>query len=215
MKTQRWLPGAAVLVVLLVPAGVRADEPARPNTLTPKEVAEGWILLFDGKTTKDWTSPNGSKWTAFGGMLAPQAGKPGLLVTTKEFGPCEVRLQYLAKIGDPLKVLDSGEDRPMLRVGCGPDGTGGYSTRLYSGTSAVRLLGSGPSSDNTGWVDVTVTLTQVGNDRVARLTIRGRGVDGSGNCTTKNRVASGHIALSGNGVIFRSVKFRPLGTKTK
>jgi hypothetical protein len=32
-----------------------ADEkPAKPNTLTPKEVADGWILLFDGETTFGW-----------------------------------------------------------------------------------------------------------------------------------------------------------------
>lgn len=29
------------------------DEP-KPNTLTPKEIADGWILLFDGETTFGW-----------------------------------------------------------------------------------------------------------------------------------------------------------------
>src|SRR5207302_3860367 len=34
---------------------VAADEkPGKPNTLTPKEIAEGWILLFDGETTFGW-----------------------------------------------------------------------------------------------------------------------------------------------------------------
>ncbi len=32
----------------------RADQPA-PNTLTPAEIAEGWMLLFDGKTTFGWS----------------------------------------------------------------------------------------------------------------------------------------------------------------
>src|SRR5471030_3064864 len=27
----------------------------KPNTLTPKEIADGWILLFDGETTFGWT----------------------------------------------------------------------------------------------------------------------------------------------------------------
>jgi hypothetical protein len=31
-----------------------ADEKPKPNTLTPKEIADGWILLFDGETTYGW-----------------------------------------------------------------------------------------------------------------------------------------------------------------
>src|SRR5437016_5952311 len=34
---------------------LRADEKqSKPNTLTPKEIAEGWILLFDGESTFGW-----------------------------------------------------------------------------------------------------------------------------------------------------------------
>lgn len=40
---------SAVLVCLLVAQGVFAAE--KPAALTPKEIAEGWILLFDGETT--------------------------------------------------------------------------------------------------------------------------------------------------------------------
>jgi hypothetical protein len=31
-----------------------ADEKAKPNTLTPKEIADGWILLFDGESKFGW-----------------------------------------------------------------------------------------------------------------------------------------------------------------
>jgi hypothetical protein len=42
------------LVVFMALAVIaRADEP-KPNTLTPKEIADGWILLFDGETTFGW-----------------------------------------------------------------------------------------------------------------------------------------------------------------
>ena len=42
------------------------------NTLTPKEIADGWVLLWDGETTFGWHNPNDSKWTIAEGMLAPQ-----------------------------------------------------------------------------------------------------------------------------------------------
>jgi len=43
---------AFVSILAVVPAF--ADEKAKPNTLTPKEIADGWILLFDGESTYGW-----------------------------------------------------------------------------------------------------------------------------------------------------------------
>ncbi len=42
-------------VPFLILAGIiQAGEKARPNSLTEKEIADGWILLFDGETTFGW-----------------------------------------------------------------------------------------------------------------------------------------------------------------
>jgi hypothetical protein len=45
----------SLAVVVLVAAG--ASVMAADNSLTEKEKQEGWILLFDGRTTKGWMSP--------------------------------------------------------------------------------------------------------------------------------------------------------------
>jgi Domain of Unknown Function (DUF1080) len=37
-----------------LPCCAAEEKPAKRNTLTPKEVAGGWILLFDGETTFGW-----------------------------------------------------------------------------------------------------------------------------------------------------------------
>ncbi|MDB5306163.1 MAG: hypothetical protein JWO38_365 [Gemmataceae bacterium] len=49
------LPRLLLVVAALFVAGpaFAADKP-RPNTLTPKEIADGWLLLFDGETTFGW-----------------------------------------------------------------------------------------------------------------------------------------------------------------
>ena len=44
----------ALLAGLLIALPARADDAPKQNTLTAKEVAEGWILLFDGETTFGW-----------------------------------------------------------------------------------------------------------------------------------------------------------------
>ena len=41
--------------LLLATSGVRADEKAKPSLLSEKEIADGWLLLFDGETTFGWT----------------------------------------------------------------------------------------------------------------------------------------------------------------
>jgi hypothetical protein len=45
---------ALTLLLIAVATASAADEKAQPNVLTPKEIADGWILLFDGQTTFGW-----------------------------------------------------------------------------------------------------------------------------------------------------------------
>jgi hypothetical protein len=46
-----------LLLAITLPCPAQGDK-AKPNTLSAKEVADGWILLFDGETTFGWTSQN-------------------------------------------------------------------------------------------------------------------------------------------------------------
>ena len=41
--------------------GHAQGDKAKPNTLTPKEIADGWILLFDGETTFGWNADGEQK----------------------------------------------------------------------------------------------------------------------------------------------------------
>ena len=81
------------------------------NTLTPAEQADGWRLLFDGKTLEGWraftdaTPPAG--WNAVGGELVRQ-GTGGDLMTAGQFDNFELRLEW--------KVNKSGNSGIMFRV---------------------------------------------------------------------------------------------------
>jgi hypothetical protein len=43
-----------VASLLFLAAPGFADDKPKPNTLTPQEIADGWIMLFDGETTFGW-----------------------------------------------------------------------------------------------------------------------------------------------------------------
>jgi len=68
-----------LLLALTLP--IQAGDKAKPNTLTPKEIADGWILLFDGETTFGWSS-NGKYWLKEKGILQSPGGEAALRLGT-------------------------------------------------------------------------------------------------------------------------------------
>src|SRR5258708_39547815 len=93
--------GLALAALLLLTAlSVAADEP-QPNTLTDKEKADGWKLLFDGKTTHGWHAFRGKdvpdKWKVLHGALVVSSknGKHGGdIVTDEDYGNFELSFEW-------------------------------------------------------------------------------------------------------------------------
>src|SRR2546421_5791500 len=111
---------AGLLVLSCTLAAWSADDPKpQHNHLTSGEIADGWLLLFDGETTFGWQSPNGSKWTIAEGILAPQAEKPGLLVSTTAFADYELQFDYIRRFTpNEAKERSNAE----LRFACDREG---------------------------------------------------------------------------------------------
>jgi hypothetical protein len=183
-------------LVLSLAAAARAADAPKPSTLTPKEIEQGWILLWDGETTYGWRSPNDSQWTILNGMLAPQADKPGLLVTTSPFRDYQLEFDFQKKSGSNAVVL----------VGCDAGG------RTDGDARKVDLLDVGAS----GWFHAEIGV-QGGFPR--SKVYRSSGLLSSSAFATpaapedKQHEKSGYIALSGNGVIFRNIRLRPTMTE--
>lgn len=74
----------AVLMLLGVLAG-RAEGPNPPNTLSPQEKKQGWVLLWDGKTLNGWESRSGAEWRIVDGAIVTDSGQGGTLLTVEEF----------------------------------------------------------------------------------------------------------------------------------
>jgi len=74
---------------------------AQHNVLTKKEQKEGWILLFDGQTSKGWKHYRGSPfpekgWVIKDGMLTidTSEGRPGDIVTEELFTDFEFSVDF-------------------------------------------------------------------------------------------------------------------------
>ncbi|MBI3469520.1 MAG: DUF1080 domain-containing protein [Planctomycetes bacterium] len=74
-----------------------AQEPQKPNTLSDKERADGWKLLFDGKSTSGWRGfkkdrcPDG--WKVVDGALVRAEGG-GDIITTEEYDNFELAFEW-------------------------------------------------------------------------------------------------------------------------
>ncbi|MGV3485835.1 MAG: 3-keto-disaccharide hydrolase [Planctomycetaceae bacterium] len=107
-----------ISIVALMFAGVvsttLADDasPAPLNTLTDAEVAAGWKLLFDGKTTQGWhnyrkdTISDG--WKVIDGALVMSRRGSGDIVTQDEYGAFELSIDF--------KISPSGNSGVIYHV---------------------------------------------------------------------------------------------------
>ena len=89
---------AAALVLGVALASVMAaQDNLKPNTITARVKADGWRLLFDGKTTTGWrgfrqpTMPTG--WQTVDGVLT-RVGQGVDIITVGEFGDFELTLDW-------------------------------------------------------------------------------------------------------------------------
>jgi hypothetical protein len=83
----------ALLLALSFPLLLCADEkaPDKPNTLTPREVKEGWLLLFDGETTFGWKIDGEA--TVEKGLLVLGGTKETRAEPTTWFAGCHCRFE--------------------------------------------------------------------------------------------------------------------------
>src|SRR4051812_14420977 len=86
----RYLSAASLLLLLTLPL-TAADAP-KPNTLTPQEVADGWLLLFDGETTFGWSARGEAR--AMDGALCFGGADRTDATTTSAFGAAELQYEW-------------------------------------------------------------------------------------------------------------------------
>lgn len=101
---------ACALVALSVSFAVSLAFAQKPNTLTPKEKADGWRLLFDGKTSDGWRSARGggfpkTGWAVKDGTImvtetgGEESGNGGDIVTTRIYSDFELSVDFKTSPG--------------------------------------------------------------------------------------------------------------------
>ena len=208
-----WAQRLSLAVGLLFLTGaieLRADDPAAgtPNKLSAQELADGWILLFDGETTFGWQANSNANWHVAEGVLAVSEGEPGLLGTTSPFGDFALKLDFRRQektnsgvfLRTAIKPTDPTADCYELNIAA-PD-----VSPWPSGSFARRQKATASPDAADRWS--TFEVTAIGGHFVVKL-------DGQMVCdyTDPKPLGRGPIGLQFNTgrAEFRSIKLKPLG----
>ncbi|HET6880068.1 MAG TPA: DUF1080 domain-containing protein [Pirellulales bacterium] len=185
-----------------------ADEQQTNNTLSPEELVEGWVLLFDGETLFGWQANNQANWRVTDGAIAVSQGDQGLLTTTSEFADYQLKLHFRADkstnsgifLRTPAKPTDPASDCYELNVAAddNPFPTGGFVKRQKSE--------GGHTTGQWQLYDITAEGGHFTVKLDGRLVL---------DYTDPSPVRRGFIGLQLNQgpVAFRNIKLRPLGLK--
>jgi hypothetical protein len=174
----------SVFLLLLSAAGVHADERGKPNTLTVKEIADGWILLFDGKTTFGWKIQGEA--SIQDGALVLGGEKAGRASLTTQLGNSELSLEF---VGQTQLVLDEGAKSSSWGLG-----------NPTSWQEAHAKIEFDPARSNTR-VSIQAEASQNVNIFEAKASFGG------------NPLALGFEVPAGGKVSLRNIKLRPLDLK--
>jgi hypothetical protein len=97
----------AALLIFLMPAFSQVAD----NTLNPKEFADGWELLFDGRTLEGWKAYNGDvpeSWTVKDQSIYCSGEDGDDLMTVRRFADFDLKFEW--------KIEERGNSGVMYRV---------------------------------------------------------------------------------------------------
>jgi len=181
-----------------------------PNTLSPEEIADGWILLFDGETLFGWRPGSEADWQVKEGVISVSEGEPGLLLTTSQFGDFVLKVDFRTPPGTNSGVFLRTSPQPGdVTTRCYELNIADAGTNPFPTGSFVKRKCAEPAPDSIDWQTFEVTaggghfLVKLGD----RLVL---------DYTDPKPLGRGYIGLQLNQgkVEFRNVKLKPLGMKS-
>jgi hypothetical protein len=108
---------------------------AAENTLSKREAAEGWKLLFDGKSMNGWEMNWAKDWKVQDGALSCDASERSWLNTTGTYSNYVLKLEFrgTAKVNSGVFLRSEKEGQPHIT---------GYELQIWDYQPAGYLTGS-------------------------------------------------------------------------
>lgn len=180
------------------------------SLLSPEEISDGWISLFDGETLFGWQSHSKADWQVEEGAIVVTSGEPGLLCTTCSFADYILKVDFRA---DPKTnsgvflrtapvIAKDGVTRQCYELNIAP------SDNPFPTGSFVGRQKTDSECQDDGWRSFEVRCEG------PHVTVQYNGKEVL-KYDDKQKLARGLIGLQLNSgkVEFKNIKLKPLGTK--
>ncbi len=199
-----------VLLAALAGLALMPSQAAEPNALSAEEIADGWILLFDGHTLFGWKAASKANWAVRDGAITANDGPEGLLCTTSQWGNYVLRVEFRAEKGANSGVFLRTSPQPTdVTTKCYELNIADPGASEYPTGSFVQRKKAAGTFDTTTWRTFEVTAD------AGRFAVK---LDGRPvlDYTDPKPLGRGFIGLQfRNGKVeFRNVKLKPLGAKS-
>ncbi len=171
------------LFLILAAGTARAADAPKPKTLTPQEIADGWIMLFDGESTFGWKTDGDVK--AADGEIRLAGDKSASIQTPVMFRSYDLRFEFFLETVPRFRLRNFG--------GWGHFGSGalgvwqGFEFRVVSDDTATKHE----------FVRIEPSGLRVGSH--------------SSGQRQKSLTAVGFATADGGKLSIRNVRLRPLG----
>lgn len=194
--------------VLLLAIGNRAEAETL-NTLSPAEIADGWILLFDGSTLFGWKASSKADWQVVDGTITASQGEPGLLHTTSQWGNFTLKVDFRSQPGANSGIFlrtspnPNGQEvaRKCYEVNIAEAAQNAFPTGSLVGRQKAEGL-----HDSSDWQQAEITAEG------AHFTVK---LNGQTVCdyTDPKPLGRGYLGLQfrTGKIEFRNLKLKPLG----
>ncbi|MBN2291726.1 MAG: DUF1080 domain-containing protein [Pirellulales bacterium] len=198
----------SLLTVILILSVALPCFAGGPNTLTADELADGWIMLFDGETLFGWQPTSKADWKVSDGAISVGKGDPGLLHTTSQWGNFVLKVDFKAA-GDtnsgvflrtPPRITDLKNKANIVAIG--GNATGSLADRQNCDSGSATKPGQ--------WQ--TMEIMAYGSQITVKLD--GRQVL---DYIDPQPLGRGYIGLgyfNSGRIEFRNIKLKPLGMKS-
>lgn len=203
---------AAAAVAICVAVAFAARCPAAEhNRLSAEELAEGWILLFDGESLFGWTAAHQADWKVVDGTItATQADQPGLLHTTSQFGDFALKVDFRIEKGGNSGVFLRTSPNPQPKGGrCYEVNIAPWDENEYPTGSIVERARVTRDLSRADWQQFEITASG------GRVTVKLNDQPAI-DYTDLRPLGRGYIGLQfrQGKIEFRNIKLKPLGAKS-
>ena len=196
---------------------VHAEAPnpiVEQKILTQKEIAEGTIALFDGKTLFGWEAGKGINWTVENGTITADSGPVGLIRTKVPFKDFELRVQCKLEQGGNSGIFVRSLATPKdPTTDCYEINVADVHKAGYTSGSIIGHVKTDVKFPANEWLAFKIRV--VGS----HVTVHINGKKTADYCDKKTDASSrrfGYIGLQKNSgkVAFRNVVLKPLEAKS-